>query len=827
MNFKCLIVSLGTLLVAACVPATHAAEFPGLGPKGTLQRVAFENEAALVLLGANARLQLLVTGHYDSGQSHDLTSGVTYSTNPEGIVSIAPSGLVTPLSNGATTVTARTAEGLASTLQVTTDRCEEELRVNFVEEVVPIFTKLGCNAGGCHGKADGQNGFKLSLLGFYPEDDYEYLVHEDRGRRLFPADPEFSLLLLKPSNQMPHGGGQRMTPGSYEWDLVATWIRQGMPYTTPEDPTLERIEVFPPVRNMNFETAQQLSVVAHYSDGSRRDVTRLASYEANVPEMAETDATGRVTVGTTPGEVAVMARFQGEVTVFRAVLPQGLPVTSLPTSHGFVDDAVFAKLKQLGIPPSELSDDATFLRRATVDIAGRLPTPAETEAFLANMSGDKRTQLIDRLIESDAYADYFANKWSSLLRNKRRNDNDRPYTYRFHAWIRRALQENMPFDQFVRSILTAAGDIETHPPVAWFREVKSSTEQMEDTAQLFLGMRMACAKCHHHPFERWSQQDYYGFEAFFTQVGTKTSRYNPQQNDRDVVFVQAKVPASRNPRTGLDVPPTGLGDTPLDIPAYQDARQDLANWMTAPDNPYFAKALVNRYWKHFFGRGIVAPEDDLRTTNPPTNPELLNALANDFVQSGYDLKHLVRTICTSSTYQLSSNPTPLNENDQQNFSSFYPRRLSAEVLYDAVDVVSGASSNFGGIPRGTTAVQLPDSGFNNYFLQVFGRPEAESACECERIEEANLSQSLHLLNSNDVQNRVQQGDGIVATLAADETRSVRDSIRDLYLLAYSRPPTDEEEAFVNGFIEPAENKRQAFEDLVWALINSKEFQFVR
>lgn len=818
---------LGSLLVASCVSIAQAAEFPGLGPKGSLQRIAFENETTLVLPGANARLQLLVTGHYDSGQAHDLTSGVTYSSNPEGIVAIASSGLVRPLANGTTTVTARTAEGLASTLQVTTDRCEEELRVNFVEEVVPIFTKLGCNAGGCHGKADGQNGFKLSLLGFYPEDDYEYLVHEDRGRRLFPADPEFSLLLLKPSNQMPHGGGQRMTPGSYEWDLMATWIRQGMPYTTPEDPTLKRIEVLPPVREMNFGTAQQLSVVAHYSDGSRRDVTRLASYEANVPEMAETDATGRVTVGTTPGEVAVMARFQGEVTVFRAVLPQGLPVASLPPSRGFVDDAVFAKLKQLGIPPSDLSDDATFLRRATIDIAGRLPTPAETETFLANTSSDKRTQLIDRLIASDAYADYFANKWSALLRNKRRNDNDRPYTYRFHAWIRRALQENMPFDQFVRSILTAAGDVETHPPVAWFREVKSSTEQMEDTAQLFLGMRMACAKCHHHPFERWSQQDYYGFEAFFTQVATKTSRYNPQQNDRDVVVVQAKVPASRNPRTGLDVPPTGLGDAPLEIPAYQDARQDLANWMTQQDNPYFAKALVNRYWKHFFGRGIVAPEDDLRTTNPPTNPELLNALAADFVQSGYDLKHLVRTICTSSTYQLSSNPSPLNENDQQNFSSFYPRRLSAEVLYDAVDVVSGSSSNFGGIPRGTTAVQLPDSGFNNYFLQVFGRPEAESACECERIEEANLSQSLHLLNSNDVQGRVQQGDGIVAMLAADETRSIRDGIRDLYVLAYSRPPTEEEEAFVKGLIEPAENKRQAFEDLVWALINSKEFQFVR
>ena len=805
----------------------RAVEFPGLGPRGNLVSIAFESGGQPILRGRNARKQLVVTGTYSSGQKHDLTHDVAYSVDPPNVIRVERTGLLTPLTDGAATVTARTSDGKTAAMALKTERCAEELPVHFANEIVPIFTKLGCNSGGCHGKSDGQNGFKLSLLGFYPDDDYEYLVHEDRGRRLFPADADYSLLLLKPANLLPHGGGKRMAPGTYEWQLLANWISQGSPAGSEDDAKLDRIAVLPASREMNINSKQQLSVVAHYSDGSTRDVTQLASYEANQPEMVFTEPGGRVVVASTPGEAAVMVRFQGQVTVFRAIIPQGLAVPQLPPQKTFIDQLVFARLKQLGIPPSGLCDDATFVRRATISITGQLPTAEQARSFIADKSPNKRDALVDRLVASPGYADYFANKWASVLRNKRRNGNDVKFTYRFHAWIRQQLEQNTPYDEFVRGILTASGDAESHPPVAWYRELRTSSVQMEDTAQLFLGMRLACAKCHHHPFERWSQQDYYGFEAFFTQVGLKVGRYNPETNRPDVVYLKGNVPQSRNPRTQQNVKPTGLGGQPLDIPAWQDARHSLVDWMAASDNPYFAKALVNRYWKHFLGRGIVDPEDDLRVTNPPSNPELLAALEKHFLDHRFDLKDLVRTICKSSVFQLSSEPTEFNESDTQNFSSFYPRRLPAEILYDAINHVADVPAAFGGVPRGTRAVQLPDNGFNNYFLKVFGKPEAESACECERSPEANLAQSLHLLNSTDVQGRLQSGAGRAAQFGRDTERTDEDKVDELYLWAFARHPTDKEAKFVADHLAEAANKQQAWEDVVWAMLNAKEFQFVR
>ncbi|MCA9172975.1 MAG: DUF1553 domain-containing protein [Planctomycetales bacterium] len=804
-----------------------AAEYPGLGDKGQLVSLEFEQAGQAILRGKNARRQLVVTGVYSSGQRHDLSHDVSYANSNPQVLGVADGGFVTPLTDGQATVTAQGPDGKKAEIALTVERCNEQLPVSFEDEVVPIFTRLGCNAGGCHGKSDGQNGFKLSLLGFYPDEDYEFLVHESRGRRVFPGDPDFSLLLLKPANTLPHGGGKRMSPGTYEWELVAEWIRQGMPAGAEDAPTLQRIETVPPVREMNFGGKQQLAVVGHYSDGTTRDVTRLASYEANQPEMSDVNTNGRVTVYDTPGEAAVMVRFQGQVSVFRAVIPQGSPVTSAPPEKTIVDRFVLGRLKQLGIPASPLCDDAAFIRRVTIDVAGRLPTLDETQAFLADANPNKRDQLVDRLVDSPGYADHFANKWAAVLRNKRRNGNDIPYTYRFHAWIRDALAANTPYDQFVRGVLTAAGDAESYPPVAWYREVATSSEQMEDTAQLFLGMRLACAKCHHHPFERWSQQDYYGFEAFFTQVGRKSSRFNPQTNLPDMVYLNGNAPQSTNPRTNQPVKPTGLGGEPLDIPAWEDARHALVDWMAAKDNPFFAKALVNRYWKHFFGRGIVDPEDDLRVTNPPSNPELLDGLAKHFVEHKFDIKDLVRTICKSSVYQLSSEPTELNERDEQNFSRFYPRRMPAEIFYDAINLVIGVPAGFGGVPQGTTAVQLPDNGFSNYFLQVFGKPEAESACECERSIEANLAQSLHLLNSPDVQGRLQNGNGTAAVLNRDQERADDAKITEVYLRAFSRLPTPAELKALGDHVAVTANKQQAWEDVLWAVLNAKEFQFVR
>jgi hypothetical protein len=521
-----------------------------------------------------------------------------------------------------------------------------------------------------------------------------------------------------------------------------------------------------------------------------------------------------------------MVRFQSQVAVFRANIPLGVQFASLPPERTFVDKPVFAKLKKLGIPPSGLCDDATFIRRVTSDIAGRLPTADDARVFIESKDPNKRDKLIDDLLNSPGYADYFANKWANVLRNRRVNANDIPYTFRFHAWIRRALQQNMPYDQFVRNVLAASGDPESHPPSAWYKVVSTSTTQMEDTAQLFLGIRIQCARCHHHPFEKWSQNDYYGFEAFYTQVGLKQSKF-AVNNVRDFVYHRGGVASSRNPRTGNNLKPAGLGAEPIDIPAYEDPRHHLVDWMSAPENPFFAKALANRYWKHFFGRGIVDPEDDMRVTNPPSNPELLDALANHFITSKFDLKDLIRQICRSSTYQLSSEPNEYNGRDRQNYSSFYPRRLNAEPLYDAINQVAGVPARFSGVPLGMRATQLPDNGFNDYFLQVFGKPEAESACECERSAEANLAQSLHLLNSTDIQGRLSNGNGRIRQLVQNKELTDSQRVAELYYWAYSRPPRDEELKFVLTHIETNENKQSAYEDLLWAIFNTKEFLFVR
>ncbi len=539
--------------------------------------------------------------------------------------------------------------------------------------------------------------------------------------------------------------------------------------------------------------------------------------------MAESTTSGLVSVFDRPGDVALMVRFQGNVDVFRANIPLGVPVNNLPPSKNFIDDLVFAKLKKLGIPPSPVCDDATFVRRVFIDVTGRLPTADQARSFIADKDPAKRDKLIDLLLDSPGYGDYFGNKWTMVLRN-RRVQNDTAVSFRFHDFVRRSIQENVPYDQFVRSIVAASGDVEENPAASWYTQVDTSTAQLEDTAQLFLGMRIQCARCHHHPFERWSQNDYYGFEAFFSQVGLRTNRRNVQKGE---VFHKGGTATARNPRTEQDLRPAGLGGEPMDIPAYEDPRHALVDWMAAPDNPFFAKALANRYWKHFFGRGIVDPEDDMRVTNPPTNPELLDALAKHFVDSKFDLKDMARTICRSNVYQLSSEPNEFNATDKLNFSSFYPRRINAEPLYDAINQVAATNVSFAGMPQGTRAVQLPDSGFNDYFLLVFGKPQAESACECERSSEANLAQSLHLLNSTDIQGKLAAGGGRCQQLAEDEDRTHEERIAELYYAALSRPPREEELKFVLAYIEGKTNKRQAYEDLTWALYNTKEFLFVR
>ncbi len=824
------------LLTSVCcvlAPSSDAAAPQGLGDPGQLQKLRMEpniDGKGIVLRGRDGRQQLFVTGEYSTGQLRDHTRTVQYVSEPADLVAIDGQGFLTPLKDGQGVVRATASGAITGELAVSVTGITNDVPVNFPNQIVPIFTKLNCNSGGCHGKASGQNGFKLSLLGFYPDEDHEFLVKEARGRRVFPPAPSQSLLLTKPVGQSPHGGGKRMDVDSFEYRLIYRWIQQGMPYGKPEDPSVVGIRCLPEGRVMDRGAEQQITVVAVYSDGSTEDVTRMALFEANDAEMAEVSSTGLVSTHDLAGEVAVMARYQGQVSTFRSTIPLGAEIAARPPVQNFIDQAVIGKLDVLGIPPSPVADDATFMRRVYIDTTGTLPTDGEVKAFLADTNPAKREGLINRLVDSPAYADYFANKWNMVLRNKRDGNDLQASTFGFHRWIWASLYDNKPYDQFVREILTASGSPEDNPAVTWYREVDQTNEQVEDTAQLFLGLRIQCARCHHHPFEKWSQDDYYGLSAFFSRVGRKPMvGGNQQTTDKRIFHQDAQGPAqSRNERSGKMLSPTGLGSPALTLTPEQDPRVYLADWMADPKNPFFAKALVNRYWKHFFSRGIVEPEDDMRETNPPANPELLNKLAEHFVASGFNIKDLVRTICRSSTYQLSSLPNEYNLKDKQNFSRYYPKRLSAEVLYDAFHQVTGTTQSFGGLPAGTRSMEIPDPSMsqNVYFLKVFGMPQGDTACECERSQEANLAQSLHLLNSNEVQGKVAAGNARPAILANEKDRPNEDKLRELYRWVYSREPDASELSIGLAHLDKhKDNPKLAFEDITWALVNTKEFLF--
>ncbi len=707
--------------------------------------------------------------------------------------------------------------------------------LNFINDIQPILTKSSCNAGACHAKAvTGQRGFRLSVLGFEPEEDYEAIVKQGKGRRIFPPAPEESLLLTKGANITPHGGGMKLDPKSEGYRTIVRWIAEGMPYTQPGDPVLSRIEVTPPRATMKVNTTQQLKVTAHYSDASTRDVTQLALFEANDKSMADAGETGLVKTLDIPGNVAIMVRYGGRVSVCSVSIPLGASVDVLPPAKNFIDQHIFANLKQIGVPPSPICDDSTFIRRVSLDIAGRLPTTDETKSFLASKAPDKRDQLIDSLLNSPDYADYFANKWTALLKNKRDDAADITANFAFHAWMRDSLLANIRYDQIVRQVLASTGTVVSNPPVAWYKRVKEPTTQLEDVAQLFLGVRMQCAQCHHHPFERWTQAEYYHLAAFFSQIGRKPTAIAGE----DLIFHKRGTAQTEHRKTRVMLKPAGLGEPEMDIAPDDDPRLALVDWMSKKDNPFFAKSLVNRYWKHFFKRGLVEPEDDLRDTNPPTNPDLFEALAKHFTDSGYDLKGLVRTITQSHTYQLSAMPNDYNKVDVQAYSHFYPKRMTAEVLLDGIDTVTGAKTDFADLPPGTRAVSLPDNSYNRAspFLKVFGRPEGASVCECERVQSASLAQSLHLMNAADVKAKLTASNGRADQLSkADVPEPKR--IRELYLAAFSREPTADEVRISETYVakprtdatgKPLDSqraKRNGYEDLLWAILNTKEFLY--
>lgn len=624
-----------------------------------------------------------------------------------------------------------------------------------------------------------------------------------------------------------------MELGSDEYKLVRRWIAAGTPVGKPDDPVVTKITVYPEHRIMTRQNKQQFAVYAHYSNGYVEDITRRAQYESNDTEIAAVEPSGLVRTLAMSGEAAIMARYQGHVNIFRATVPLGAKTPDYQfAQQTVVDQFTLKKWKELEIVPSDLCTDEQFIRRASLDITGTLPTPAQVNAFLADKDLKKRDKLVDSLLETAEYTYHFANKWADILRVKRRNQPDRAQgTFGFHSWIREAIAADKPYDEFARSILAATGDEVKNPPTVWYKELQNPEQFVDDTAQVFLGLRLACAQCHHHPYEKWSQDDYWGLAAFFGRVGRKpiiTPGVVRQNQPPQAIYTRSTGQVI-NKRTQRPAAIKPLDAEPMEISRDDDPRQKLVDWMVEPKNPFFARSVANRYWAHFFGRGIVDPLDDMRVTNPPSNPELLDALAQNLIDNKYSLKSLIKTICKSRTYQLSAVPNDFNKHDKQTYARYYPKRMSAEVLFDGVCQVTDSPSPFGGLPQDKhaprRAIMLPDESFASYFLDVFGRPQRISACECERVSEANLAQALHLLNSDEVQTKLTRNGGRADILAKD-ARPDAEKVDELFMWAFARKATPNQMQVALAHIgQHAQNKKIAYENILWALINTKEFVF--
>lgn len=783
--------------------------------------------ASARLEGPGARWQLLVTGKSATGNL-DLTREAQFECEPAGVVSVEPGGVIVPLADGEATVVAR-AKGASAVARVVVTGMASSRRFTFEHDIQPLLTRAGCNAGACHGKARGQNGFALSLLAFDPEFDFSAIVTEARGRRVFPASPDHSLLLRKGSANVPHGGGVRLEPGGAFYETVRAWITEGMPRDPADAPRVLRVSVEPPTRVLGPGDAQQVAVVAEYTDGSKADVTHLAAFQSNESAIVAVDPNGLVKAGPIPGEAAISARFEGYFANCEVSIP--LPGSigseiheSLPRQN-FLDGHVWEKLQTLGITPSPPASDATFHRRAFLDVIGRLPTPEETRAFLNDDSSDKRARLVDQLLDRPEYADFWANKWVDLLRPN-------PYrvgikaVWNLDAWVRDAFRENLPYDEFVRRIVTARGSTFRDGASTIFRDRREPEEVATLMSQLFLGIRLECAKCHHHPFESWGQDQFYEFAAFFARVGRKGTGLSPPISGSEEYIFTSKSGSVKHPTTGEVLPPKPLfGQATTSEDPDDDPREALAAWMTAPDNAYFSKVIVNRVWADLMGRGIVDPVDDLRATNPPSNAPLLEALANDFRDHKHDLKHLLRTIMGSYVYSLSSEPTDRNVSDTRNFSRHYRQRLRAEVLLDAITDVTEVPESFAASPPKTRATAIWTHRAPSLFLDTFGRPDPNQDPPCERTPDTSVTQALHLMNAPDLQSKIGGDQGLAARLAkaADAPPIL---VEELYLRTYNRFPSADEMAVAVSLYEGEKtDRRRVTEDLLWALINSPEFLF--
>jgi hypothetical protein len=708
------------------------------------------------------------------------------------------------------------------TLVVPVEQSGDARALSFTRDVIPILTKAGCNSGACHGSFQGRGGFRLSLLGYDSAADYESIVKAARGRRVSPAAPEQSLILRKPAGAIPHGGGVRFSADSSGYRVIRDWITQGLGAPTSDDPRVARLEVTPNQPILALGRATQLQVHAVWSDGQRHDVTPLALYDSRDERFVEVTALGIVRA-TSPGKGAVTVRYAGQVAAVDVTVPYEKPQAVAEfTPANFIDEHAAAEWQRLGVAPAPTACDTEFVRRVYLDLIGTLPHPDEVRNFTQSNDPAKRTKLIDQLLDRPEYVDYWTLKWGDLLRAHRRYLGDKGLDT-FQGWLRRCVRENRPLDAICRELLTAQGNLFTSGPVAFYFVDAKPEELAETTAQVFLGVRLQCARCHHHPLESWSQDDYYGLAAFFTRLEIKDS------GNLGVRFGGPKTlrpTAADNPNRLPQIrrAPQLFNAPPLTTDNVADVRQHLADWITRPDNAYFARNFVNRYWAWLTGLGLFEPVDDLRATNPPSHPALVDDLARDFADHRFDVKHLLRTICGSRVYQLASERNPTRDSDGRLLTHRVPRRLPAEVLLDALNQAAGTTETFDGQPPGTRAIALPDPTVTSYFLTTFGRPVRTNACECARGSTADLSQALHMLNSAAIHNKVVQPAGRLGRLLKAGA-SDSEIINELYLATLARVPSDGERETVRELLADAPSREEGLQDLLWSLLNSAEFVF--
>ena len=785
---------------------------------------------AAELTGPEARQQLIAEGTAGDHQE-DWTCATEWSSSDPKVATVDEHGLVRPAGNGEARITAR-AKGLEANIVVRVKDAHAPFTWSFRNHVIPVMTKMGCNQGACHGALAGKNGFKLTLRGYDPEVDFATLTRQSTGRRVSLADPTASLILLKPSFTIPHGGGKRFAKDSLEYRVIEEWIAAGAPPPTPADAEIRGLDVFPAAATLAPGAEQQLVVRAKYSDGHMDDVTRWVKFSSSNEGVATVDDWGHVKMNGS-GEAAVTLWYSSRVLYSRLSVPfpnqiSGEAYERFPR-HNFIDDLVLAKLKSLHIAPSKIADDATFLRRAYLDAAGILPTSEEVENFLADKSPDKRAKAVERLLERDEFVDYWAYKWSDLLLVSSRRLNSTAM-WAFYDWIRESVKENKPWNKFANEIFLSSGSTRQNGALNYYVLHKDPIDLAENATQAFLGQRITCARCHNHPLEKWTQTQYYEMANLFARVGVK----NGAAAGDNVVFAKTSGDVL-HPRLARPLPPTPLDGQSVPLDSPEDRRVAFAKWLTGQKNAMFSRTIVNRVWANFMGRGLVDPVDDMRATNPASNEELLAALTKDFIENGYDVQRLIRTIMNSSVYQLSSEANATNQSDDIYYSKHIIRRLSAEVILDAMSQVTGAPTAFQGYPAGTRALQLPDTQVKSEFLVSFGRP-ARNVCDAaERSSDPSIGQALHVINGDTLNKKLSAPEGTIA-LFLKLGLSDRRILEYMFLSAFSRYPSESERETLTAALEKAklskgteearrDAHRQALEDMVWAMLTSKEFLF--